>query len=105
MADILTTLNSDQKVAVTTTDGPLIVLAGAGSGKTRVLIHKVLYLMQEKNIKGEEILMVTFTNKAAAEMKERIDTALRKSSEQYLIPIVGTFHSLCARILRRYGKH
>lgn len=105
MQDILNTLNSEQQKAVITTDGPLVILAGAGSGKTRVLIHKVLYLMQEKHVKGEEILMVTFTNKAAAEMKERIDVALRKTSEQYLIPIVGTFHSLCARILRRYGKH
>ncbi|MBP6913152.1 MAG: UvrD-helicase domain-containing protein [Candidatus Levybacteria bacterium] len=105
MQDILNTLNSEQRNAVTTTDGPLIVLAGAGSGKTRVLIHKVLYLMQEKNIKGENILMVTFTNKAASEMKERIKSAMASHLHNSNLPIVGTFHSLCARILRKYGKN
>lgn len=104
MQDILNTLNPEQQAAVTTTDGPLIVLAGAGSGKTRVLIHKVLYLMQEKKVKGEHILMVTFTNKAASEMKDRIDRALQNTQERYQLPVVGTFHSLCARILRQYGK-
>ncbi len=105
MQDILNTLNSEQKNAVTTTDGPLIVLAGAGSGKTRVLIHKVLYLMQEKHIKGENILMVTFTNKAASEMKERIRSAMAYHLQNSELPVVGTFHSLCARILRKYGNH
>lgn len=105
MLDILNTLNSEQQKAVTTTDGPLIILAGAGSGKTRVLIHKVLYLMEEKKIKGEHICMVTFTNKAATEMKDRIEKALRDRNSQKPLPIVGTFHSLCARILRKYGKY
>lgn len=106
MDNILKTLNPEQQEAVITTDGPLIVLAGAGSGKTRVLIHKVLYLMQEKQIQGEQILMVTFTNKAAHEMKERIEKALREYGMQsFSLPTVGTFHSLCARILRRYGKY
>lgn len=106
MIDILSSLNPEQKVAVTTTDGPLIILAGAGSGKTRVLIHKVLYLMQEKHIDPTRILMVTFTNKAAAEMKERITEALKDSEFPITNPpIVGTFHSLCARILRKYGMH
>lgn len=104
MQDILNILNSEQKTAVTTTDGPLIVLAGAGSGKTRVLIHKVIYLMQEKNIRGGNILMVTFTNKAASEMKERIKSAMAHHIQNSELPIVGTFHSLCARILRKYGN-
>lgn len=106
MIDILTTLNPEQREAVITTDGPLIILAGAGSGKTRVLIHKVLYLIQEKHIEPSRILMVTFTNKAAAEMKERITEALKESViTSTTPPLVGTFHSLCARILRRYGKY
>lgn len=104
MSDILNTLNPEQKEAVLTTDGPLIILAGAGSGKTRVLIHKVLYLMQEKSIKGEHILMVTFTNKAASEMKDRIEKIMINQEKNYQLPVVGTFHSLCARILRKYGK-
>lgn len=104
MFDPLKGLNPEQQKAVLETNGPLVVLAGAGSGKTRVLVHKVLYLMQEKNVPAEHILMVTFTNKAAAEMKERIKHALLESNLQKGIPIVGTFHSLCARILRRHGK-
>lgn len=104
MADILNKLNSEQKEAVVNTEGPTIILAGAGSGKTRVLVHKVLYLITEKNIAPQNILMVTFSNKAAGEMKERIKNALLSyginSSEE---PTVATFHSLCARILRRSG--
>ncbi len=105
MFDTLKGLNPDQQKAVLATDGPLIVLAGAGSGKTRVLVHKVLYLMQEKHVPADNILMVTFTNKAAAEMKERIKSALFQSNIAHGIPTVGTFHSLCARILRRHGKY
>lgn len=103
MQDILNTLNQEQREAVLLTDGPIIILAGAGSGKTRVLIHKVLYLMQEKNVLGENILLITFTNKAAQEMKERMEKALHNGLMGSL-PTVGTFHSLCARILRKYGK-
>ncbi|MBP7832752.1 MAG: exodeoxyribonuclease V subunit gamma [Candidatus Levybacteria bacterium] len=106
MFDTLKGLNPEQQRAVLETQGPLIVLAGAGSGKTRVLVHKVLYLMQEKGIPGDNILMVTFTNKAAAEMKERIKKALEISGIKNMgLPTVGTFHSLCARILRRHGKY
>ncbi len=94
-------LNEEQKCAVLHTDGPTIVLAGAGSGKTRVLVHKVLYLIQEKGVSPDNILMVTFTNKAAGEMKERIAHALH---HQINLPTVGTFHSLCARILRIDGE-
>lgn len=101
---ILEALNKEQQQAVMATDGPMIILAGAGSGKTRVLVHKVLYLITEKNINPSNILMVTFSNKAAGEMKKRIEKILfeyniKAASE----PTVSTFHSLCARILRKSG--
>lgn len=104
MQDILNKLNKEQKEAVVHTEGPAIILAGAGSGKTRVLVHKVLYLIVEKGVNPGNILMVTFSNKAAGEMKERIKALLHSfpldtSGE----PTVATFHSLCARILRRSG--
>jgi len=103
---LLKDLNENQQKAVLNTDGPMIILAGAGSGKTRVLTYKVLYLVAEKNVSADDILMVTFTNKAATEMKERI----RKYFTEYTIPLspqpyVSTFHSLCAKILRIEGKH
>ncbi|MBI5123475.1 UvrD-helicase domain-containing protein [Candidatus Roizmanbacteria bacterium] len=97
---LLKQLNSDQKKAVLATDGPIIILAGAGSGKTRVLTYKVVYLMQEKNIDPEAILMITFTNKAAKEMKERMT---KYNLPAY--PWIATFHSMCAKILRIDGKH
>ncbi len=96
-------LNSEQKKAVLSTDGPTIVLAGAGSGKTRVLVSKVLYLVLEKNAKPENLLMVTFTNKAAGEMLERIKKVFLENNINTL-PTVGTFHLLCSKILRRDGK-
>jgi DNA helicase-2/ATP-dependent DNA helicase PcrA len=99
-------LNSEQYLAVKTTDGPIIILAGAGSGKTRVLVYKVLYLVLERNIRPENILMVTFTNKAAGEMKERIHSKLLSQNIALAsLPTVGTFHSLCAKILRIDGMH
>src|SRR3989344_4502654 len=98
--DILKDLNEEQKKAVVHTGGPMIILAGAGSGKTRVLTYKVVYLIQEKKVEPTSILMVTFTNKAATEMKERIQKFVRSGS-----PIATTFHSLCSRILRRDGIH
>lgn len=101
-----TELNSEQFNAVRATDGPIIILAGAGSGKTRVLVYKVLYLVLEKNIRPENILMVTFTNKAAGEMKERIHTKLLAQDVSLsTLPTVGTFHSLSAKILRIDGIH
>lgn len=104
MDGILNKLNKEQKEAVIHTQGPAIILAGAGSGKTRVLVHKVLYLIVEKNINPGNILMVTFSNKAAGEMKERIKALLHSfplnTSDE---PTVATLHSLCARILRRSG--
>lgn len=103
--DILASLNPDQKKAVETTDGPILILAGAGSGKTRVLTAKVFYLIKEKSVDPRHILMVTFTNKAAGEMKKRIDTYLPSDSILKTIPLpfAGTFHSLCAKILRKHG--
>ena len=98
-------LNSDQEKAVTETSGPILILAGAGSGKTRVLTYKVAYLLNEKNIPPENILMVTFTNKAAEEMKNRIKTLISKGKINANLPWTSTFHSFCARILRREGKY
>ncbi|MBI2611794.1 UvrD-helicase domain-containing protein [Candidatus Gottesmanbacteria bacterium] len=99
--DLLTSLNDEQKRALLSTNGPNLILAGAGSGKTRVLTHKVAYLILEKRIHPQNILMVTFTNKAAIEMKERIRKLL--NSEGKILPFAGTFHSLCAKILRIDG--
>lgn len=118
--DLLNDLNSAQRAAVQQTDGPILILAGAGSGKTRVLTYKVAYLISEKHVSPHNILMVTFTNKAANEMKERIKRLLdsktirlkddKKSSYGLTVlpssdlPFAGTFHSLCVKILRIDGK-
>lgn len=104
---ILNLLNPEQQKAVTFSDGSMIVLAGAGSGKTRVLTIKVLYLILEKHIDPGSILMVTFTNKAANEMKERIqkfflDQQLTTNDQR---PFISTFHSFCAKVLRKEAKH
>lgn len=97
-AAILKGLNSQQKKAVLTTKGPLLVLAGAGSGKTRVLTHRVAYLIQEKQIMPWHILAITFTNKAAREMQARVGKLLGAQATGIW---VSTFHSMCVRILRR----
>lgn len=104
---LLKQLNPDQQKAVLETEGPIIILAGAGSGKTRVLTYKVLYLMTVKNVIPESILMITFTNKAAHEMKERMQKFLvdNKYPSVTAIPWISTFHSLCAKILRIDGKY
>lgn len=104
---LLNDLNPNQQEAVVATNGPMIILAGAGSGKTRVLTHKVMYLMLEKTVTPESILMVTFTNKAAKEMRERIHTFINQYPDGQIsgAPIVATFHSLCARILRTDGHN
>jgi len=98
VSDFLESLNPEQLKAATHKDGPALVLAGAGSGKTRVLTTRVAWLIQEHNVPSESLLLVTFTNKAAGEMKERIRTLTGQ-----ILPYSGTFHSISARILRRYG--
>lgn len=98
---LLKDLNPEQQKAVTATDGPMIILAGAGSGKTRVLTYKVMYLLSEKNIEPDEILMITFTNKAAKEMKDRMQKALNHTQ----LPWIATFHAMCAKIMRRESKY
>ena len=96
---IYDTLNPAQKEAVFYTEGPLLVLAGAGSGKTRVLTHRVVYLIEEKGINPWNIMAITFTNKAAGEMRERVDKLVSFGAESVW---VSTFHSSCVRILRRH---
>ncbi|MBO5143816.1 MAG: DNA helicase PcrA [Clostridia bacterium] len=97
--DLLEGLNKPQYEAVTHTEGPLLVIAGAGSGKTRVLTHRIAYLISEKDVKPWNIIAITFTNKAAKEMKERIGKILGEEMAKDMW--VGTFHSMCVRILRR----
>lgn len=123
MSDLLATLNDQQQEAVKATDGPVLILAGAGSGKTKTLVHRIAYLMAEKKVKPWNILSVTFTNKAAQEMKQRVELLLgggkssrgggsrgeqaisaeqtRPEPRAALLPIMGTFHSICVQILRR----
>lgn len=101
MNPLLTSMNDRQAEAVQTTEGPLLIMAGAGSGKTRVLTHRIAYLIDEKLVNPWNILAITFTNKAAREMKERAYT-LNPATEDCLI---ATFHSMCVRILRREADH
>src|SRR5699024_8612630 len=96
--ELLKGLNTEQKEAVKQTEGPLLIMAGAGSGKTRVLTHRIAYLVEEKSVAPYNILAITFTNKAANEMKDRVAKPVGPVSYQML---VSTFHSMCVRILRR----
>jgi len=100
MTDFLSSLNEEQRQAVLATEGPLLILAGAGSGKTRVIAHRIAYLIAEKSVPPWNILAVTFTNKAAEEMRQRVQKLLR-GQELSGTPWVSTFHSLCVRLLRQ----
>lgn len=97
MNDWLEELNEEQKEAVFSTDGPLLILAGAGSGKTRVIAYRIAYLIQRRGVPAHSILAVTFTNKAAGEMKQRVERLIQKEIKGLWI---GTFHAICSRILR-----
>src|SRR5690349_1995159 len=101
MSQFLEGLNDMQQEAVLATEGPVLVLAGAGSGKTKTLTHRIAYLLKEKSISPFNILAVTFTNKAAGEMAHRVATLMhgQKSEARLHLPFLGTFHSIGVRIL------
>lgn len=107
--DLLGELNTEQARAAQTTEGPLLILAGAGSGKTKTLTHRIAYILAERKATPYNILAVTFTNKAAAEMRERIwkltqNTKAAQEIPRGFMPFMGTFHSICVRILRQDGQ-
>ncbi|HEY9137582.1 MAG TPA: UvrD-helicase domain-containing protein, partial [Terriglobus sp.] len=99
MSRFLEKMNPQQQEGVLTVDGPVLLLAGAGSGKTRVITHRIAHLIEDKGVPADSILAVTFTNKAAKEMAERVDALIGHSS--LAKPLISTFHSLCVRTLRR----
>src|SRR6185436_13397734 len=100
--DLLSALNPEQQEAVLHREGPLLILAGAGSGKTRVIAHRIAYLVSEGIVESDRVLAVTFTNKAAEEMRTRVETLLGVDCRKMWI---STFHALCARLLRREAPH
>ncbi len=102
---ILGKLNEQQRVAVQTTEGPLLVFAGAGSGKTRVITNRIAYLITEKNVSPKNIMAVTFTKKAAGEMQERVLSLLKELNiDTKDVPLIGTFHSIGALFLRQNAR-
>jgi DNA helicase-2/ATP-dependent DNA helicase PcrA len=104
--DLLTGLNPEQRRAVETTEGPLLIQAGAGSGKTKTLTHRIAYIIDRKKATPWNILAVTFTNKAAKEMRQRVADLLAQSADNRgFMPYMGTFHSICVRLLRQDGEH
>lgn len=109
MNNIFEGLNDQQRIAVEQTDGPLLILAGAGSGKTKTLTHRIAYLINEKKVAPENILAVTFTNKAAGEMRGRVYKIMAGANEaapsRGWMPFMGTFHSICVRLLRLDGQY
>ncbi len=106
MTDLLAGLNPQQRAAVEATEGPVLMLAGAGSGKTKALTHRIAYLVAEKKVSPLSILAVTFTNKAAGEMRARVLKLLGQSEQsRNYIPFMGTFHSICVRLLRREASY
>jgi DNA helicase-2/ATP-dependent DNA helicase PcrA len=106
VSNILNDLNPSQQEAVQHDQGPLLILAGAGSGKTRALTYRAAYLIQEKGVHPDKLLLLTFTNKAAGEMKERVKKLLsiKNQVSSINLPFAGTFHSFCARLLRKEGR-
>ncbi len=104
MKDLLEGLNEPQKQAVLQTEGPVLILAGAGSGKTKALTHRVAHLVAEGKADPQHILAVTFTNKAAGEMRERVSKLLGQSGHRGFFPYMGTFHAICVRMLRSHAE-
>ena len=102
---LLSGLNEAQESAVLHTSGPILILAGAGSGKTKTLTHRIAYLVSEQHVPTESSLAVTFTNKAAKEMRERLAHLLGEhAGNRSFMPWMGTFHSICVRLLRIHGE-